>query len=372
MGPQSGITLREHEPVSGYSYYNGDAPPKTNNYFHHNKRGQVVFQPKAEAEPFNDSTAALNLQRRSSIPLLPARFVTSSKKAGRMGSNSNLDENDNKINGTQKVTMPKTVSVIMDNSTRITENLNIQKKTDGKGHALSKLHELSRALHQTVKDQQIIRRSSSSFIGINASSINSLNTNSDSDSECFQTSENTPSSIRSAPPAMLLLSPISSSSGQFSPSTFSPTSPPSPTSSATSFSSNGTLSPSDIPDLKSLCHPMEQQQHSQCFAVIPTQACPKPTRHSNTVCNGKKSFVNGFPLASSSKFIQLKNDTSASQPSNQSSKYHLHHSIIAEGDLGPPPTTIDFNTGEIILKRYAAVLMHDNYHCTQWAQYSLL
>ena len=362
MGPQSGILLREHEPVSVSSYYNGNIPSAPGHYFQHNKRGQVVFHAQVEPEPFNDSTAALNLQRRSSIPLLPAKFVSGNKKSGRQGSTFFVDENDVKprMGGAKRASMPETASVIMDNSTKITENLNVQKKSDRKGQTLARLHDLSRTLQQTVRDQQIIRRSSSSFIGINSPSTTSLNTISDSDSECFHTSENTPCSVRSAPPAILLLSPISSSSGQFSPSTFSPTSPPSPTLSTTSFSSNGTLSPCEIPDQRGMPHP----QHSQNFAVFPPKACPNPVGHSSSDC-GKKSAVNGFSLASSSKFIHLKNatstlqPTSGSEPNNRSSKYHLHHSIIAEGDLGPPPTTIDFQTGEIILKRYAEIEMQN-------------
>lgn len=339
-----------------------------------------MFQPRSEPEPFNDSTAALNLQRRSSIPLLPAKFIAGggggSKKNGKIKSPPPpiLDENDNKITTpatfTNKKTspVPETVSVTMDNSTKITENLNVQKKTGQKSHPFSKLHELSRTLQQTVRDQQIIRRSSSSFIGINTASVNSLSTNSDSESESFHTSENTPSSVRSAPSAMLLLSPISSSSGQFSPSTFSPTSPASPTLSTTSFSSNGTLSPCETPShsyhVNNIKERLQQQQqqhqqhhHPQDFiANSSAQACLNSAKQPIAFCSKKPSaVVNGFPVTASSscKVVLTKNV----QSSNYSSKYHLHNLIITEGDLGPPPTTIDYQTGELILKRYGSPLL---------------
>ena len=367
VGPNSGILLREHEPVPVNSYYDGSAPSATNHYFHQNKRGQIIFQPLAKAEPFNDSTAAMNLQRRSSMPLLPAKFVSRipksksksttlhTEESERSGITRNLDENQNHVakvlpSYSSNVVTPATVAVTMDNSTKITENLNLQKRSEKKTTLFSgKLHELSKTLQQTVKDRQIIRRSSSSFIGINsATSVSSLNT-SDSESDCFHTKENTPSSVRSAPPTMLL-SPISSSSGQFSPSTLSPTSPPSPTSSNSSFLSNGTLSPCGSPVQKYHNNCLKQ---SQVFAVNLNsyQACSKPNRHSASVISNDKSVKNGFPSSSTSKFVLLKSDSREPHSNNQSSKYHLHNSIITEGDLAPPPTTIDFQTGEIILKR---------------------
>ena len=109
VGPNSGILLREHEPVPVSSYYDGSAPSATNHYFHQNKRGQIIFQPQAKAEPFNDSTAAMNLQRRSSMPLLPAKFVSTNPKpkyksstlhteeSEKPGLIRNLDENENDV-----------------------------------------------------------------------------------------------------------------------------------------------------------------------------------------------------------------------------------------------------------------------------------
>ena len=325
----------------------------------------MVFQPKAEPEPFNDSTAALNLQRRSSIPLLPAKFISRSSKPGKSKTYSYLDENENELTKSlsrsfrSQSARPTTVSVIMNNSTKITENLNLQQKAQKKSPtSAGKLHELRQTLQRTVKDQQIIRRSSSSFVGINSStstnSFSNNSVNSDSESESFHTSENTPSSIRSAPPTMLLLSPISSFSGQFSPSTFSPSSPPSPSSLHSSFSSNGTLSPPPHSGTLSPLGSPIQNCHNPFagFAVnSSSQACVKPIQTSAAFVSGKESVAKRFPSTSTRKLTLMKSSSWQSHPNNHSSKYHLHNSIITEGDIGPPPTTIDYQTGEIILKR---------------------